>query len=460
LAQVCCACGSPAFRVRRRARTSPREDLGCTGSMAAQEGASYTDVAKKADQVGAELEEEDEILAVMEADLHAAEARVEAAELRYRKARRAIERELAQEAEASVAGAGVTAGVAAKEDIPELQADKEPTHLGSHTAKNASARTDKEVSHERWVAARAAEGRVRDRATKARQRLRRNARDRKFQWAEPVPVDMGAEVETKAAPAEEPKAPAPKPAPAADTPAAKEGAQGLAERLNCIKERPNAAEKHSAVLRVVTGGKDNYFTFEPADVLKDLKARGILEAATADEFLALLASPPATKPAEVPAEGWAAGAQKASAIERLDDKPFKDEEIGYLKCVEEKALMDAEAELAAAEAQLGKLVAQAVTRFGELDADEGDAGNQAPELAGDVRVDEDEADRLEASVDPSSHRESKGSKNTSALNPKVVSKEKWEKAHSKEARDREHESKARDARRAEARDIKQGAADV
>jgi len=143
----------------------------------------------------------------------------------------------------------------------------------------------------------------------------------------------------------------------------------------------------------------------------------------------------------------------------LDDKPFKDEELGYLKCVEEKALMAAEAELEAAEAQLGKLVAQAATRFGDLGGDD-DEGEKVPAVAGEVRVDEDEADRLEAAVDPSAHRESKGSKNTSALNAKVVSRNQWEKAHSKEARDRENESKARDARRAEARDIKQGAADV
>mmetsp|Transcript_56027 Transcript_56027/g.157147 ORF Transcript_56027/g.157147 Transcript_56027/m.157147 type:complete len:394 (-) Transcript_56027:100-1281(-) len=392
----------------------------------------------------------------MEADLQAAEARVEAAEGRYRRARRAIERELADEAAPAAQGPHET--TPAPEDVPELEADKEPTHLASHTAKNTGARPEKEVSRDKWLAARAAESRVKNRATKARERLRRSARDRKFQWAEPG-AEAAPESPVKAeAPApEEPKAPAAR-APAADTPAVKEGAQGLVERLKSIKERPSPAEKHTALIRVVTGGRDSYYTFEPADVVNDLKERGVLESALADEFLALLKEAPAAKPAEVPAEGWAAGAQKASGIERLDDKPFKEEELGYLKCVEEKALMAAEAELEAAEAQLGKLVSEAETRFGDL----GDEDGAAPQrqVSGEVRVDEDEADRLEAHYDPDGHRESRGSKNTSALPSKVVSRDRWEKAHSKEGREREHEAKARDARRSEARDMKQGAADV
>lgn len=61
-----------------------------------------------------------------------------------------------------------------------------------------------------------------------------------------------------------------------------------------------------------------------------------LQAALADELAALLKEAPAAKPAEVPAEGWAAGAQKASGIDRADDKPFKEEESAYLKFMEDR----------------------------------------------------------------------------------------------------------------------------
>jgi len=232
-----------------------------------------------------------------------------------------------------------------------------------------------------------------------------------------------------------------------------------------LKGRPNAAERRAALLKVVTGGRENYYTFEPADVLADLKERGLLEG-QADELLDLATGrAPPSKPAEVPAEGWAAGAKKASAIDRLDDMPFTNSEGFYLKTVEEKSLSAAEAELNKAEAELGDLVRQAEVRFGVLtfgaEADGGEASARKRQVSGsEPEVDEDYAEHLEAQHDPDAHKESRGSKNTSALNPKVISKEKWEKAHSKESRDREHEKMAREARRSEARDIKQGAADV
>uniref|UniRef100_A0A6V0E5S1 Uncharacterized protein n=1 Tax=Zooxanthella nutricula TaxID=1333877 RepID=A0A6V0E5S1_9DINO len=427
----------------------------------------YAAVAQKVDQVDAELAQEDKVLAAMEADFQAAEARVEVAEARYARSRRAIERELGNGA-ASPAPARAAAPSGQQEDTKdeedeERKVDKDPTRRESHASKNTSARPQKEVNRDKWIAARAEEGRVRERATKARERLRRNARDRKFQAAEEVaPAEAPAQADEDKAAAPEEK-PLKRDLGLAESAAAKEGAQGIADRVNCLKERSNAAEKRAALLRVLTGGKEEYYTFEPSDVLRDLKDRGLLDGGF-DDLLALVAqAAPPSKPAEVPAEGWAAGAKKASGIERLDDKPFKEAEGFYLKSVEEKSMAAAEAELEAAEARLGELVSKAEARFGRLNSGTSDDFKPPPrrQVSGEEhRVDEEEAERLEAQHDPDAHRESRGSKNTSALNPKVVSKEKWESARGKESREREHDKMAREARRAEARDLKQGAADV
>jgi len=429
--------------------------------------AEYAEVAQRTDQADAEMAKDDEALAAMEADFMAAEARIEAAAARYERARRVIERELAEmvtAVEAKPAGqpAASDGGAVVDEDA---RADKVPTQRESHATKNTSARSEKEISRDKWEAARAAEGRVRERAVKARERLRRCARDRKLQAAELPAGEAPAPAATEEAGPEVSQSATPKPrgAEVAETPAVKEGAQGIAARLACLKDRPNAAEKRAALVKVVTCGRENYYTFEPADVLQDLKGRGLLENGAVEELSALLAEPAAApKPAEVPAEGWAAGAKKASEFERLDDKPFREAESAYLRFVEEKNLASAEAELEAAEAQLGEILRQAEERCGELLADAKDAepGPAKQVTAREPEVDMDEAERLEAQHDPDAHRESRGMKNTSALSSKVVSKERWESARCKEERDREHEKIAREARRAEARDLKQGAADV
>uniref|UniRef100_A0A6T1IIZ3 Uncharacterized protein n=1 Tax=Alexandrium monilatum TaxID=311494 RepID=A0A6T1IIZ3_9DINO len=425
--------------------------------------AEYAEVAQRTDQADAEMAKDDQALAAMEADLMAAEARIEAAAARYERARRVIERELAEmvtAVEAKPAGqpAASDGGAVVDEDA---RADKVPTQRESHATKNTSARSEKEISRDKWEAARAAEGRVRERAVKARERLRRCARDRKLQAAELPAGEAPAPAATEEAGPEVSQSATPKPrgAEVAETPAVKEGAQGIAARLACLKDRPNAAEKRAALVKVVTCGRENYYTFEPADVLQDLKGRGLLENGAVEELSALLAEPAAApKPAEVPAEGWAAGAKKASEFERLDDKPFREAEGAYLRFVEGKSLASAEAELEAAEVQLGEVLRQAEARYGELPKDAPEPAK--PVVAREPEVDLDEAERLEAQHDPDAHRESRGLKNTSALSSKVVSKERWESARCKEERDREHEKIAREARRAEARDLKQGAADV
>merc|ERR1719323_2416684 len=127
------------------------------------------------------------------------------------------------------------------------------------------------------MAARSAEGRVRERTVKARERLRRNARDRKFEVAElPAGGDTPASKGGDQAKDPETKKLEQAKDDSAESAVVKEGAQGIADRLKCLKDRPNAAEKRAALIRVLTGGRENYFTFEPRDVLLDLKEHSVL----------------------------------------------------------------------------------------------------------------------------------------------------------------------------------------
>mmetsp|Transcript_13554 Transcript_13554/g.31883 ORF Transcript_13554/g.31883 Transcript_13554/m.31883 type:complete len:437 (+) Transcript_13554:61-1371(+) len=429
-----------------------------------KESASWKDTVQRNDEVDAQIAETEKTLAMMEAELETAEARVEAAEARVERVRKQLKREAAAGASpgapttpaatSTPAGAKVVEGV--EEVIPEdEEVVKAPTHRASKETKNSSARSDKEVSRDKWVAARAAESRVKERTTKARECLRRLARDRKFDLAKP---EVNTEVEVVAAPApvKEPE----KQEPSVDAAKLLEGAKGIAERLKCLNERPNAAEKRTALMRVVTAGRENFYTFEPPQVIQDLQERELVSPSLAADLLSLLKEDPApAKPVSASAEGWLEPAKVASTFERLDDKPFKEAELLYLRKVEEKDLASAEAELEAAETQLSTLVSQAEACFSQLPSDSVEEPEPVvPAVGAELEVDEDEAERWEAQNDP--QRESRGSKNTSALPPKVVSKEKWLAARGEESRAREEERKVRDARRAEARDWKVGAADI
>mmetsp|Transcript_36456 Transcript_36456/g.117879 ORF Transcript_36456/g.117879 Transcript_36456/m.117879 type:complete len:351 (-) Transcript_36456:186-1238(-) len=300
------------------------------------------------------------------------------------------------------------------------------------------------------------EPRVREATKRGRERFR--ARQRGFDYgggsgdgdAEPVAVPTAPVA---------PVAPAaPKLAVAADSAEAKEGAQSIADRLKCIKDRSDAAEKRSALAKVVTGGRDNYYTFDPSDVVADLKERGLLDTAVAAELQAIISDAAPTKKRLPPSE-WLVHAQKLSSVERVDDKPFKESENLYLKSVEEKSLVAAEKELAAAEAQLKELLSKAdALNLPEYEDEQAAGGLERQASATEPEVDEDHAARVEAHHD--AQKESRGGKNTSSMTDKEISCKKWDDAHGKEARDREHDKKAREARREEARDMKSDAANV
>merc|ERR1719203_51800 len=340
-----------------------------------------------------------------------------------------------------------TAGV--PDDVPEH------TQKVSTATKNTGSRTEKEVSRDKWLAARAAEGRVKDATKKAKDRLRKGQRNRRMMFVnEPgSPVHAGSVEEAEPAKAETSAAKPREPLYESDE--VKNGAEGLAERLKSLGERPNPAEKHAALLKVLSGGRDNYFTSNPSDVLSDLKERGMVDEALATALHGLLKEPPA-KGTGVPEAEQLAHAQKMSNIERKDDQPFKEAEHMYLKWIDKKDLQNAEAELDAAEAKLEELIHYVEVCY-PLGGEQEESGEPAKVVDGS-QVDIDYADKLQRQHEPKS--ESHGSKNTSALSEKVVSSEKWLAARGEEGRDREKVKIAREARRGEARDKKMEAANV
>eukprot|EP00932_Pfiesteria_piscicida_P006060 SRR837773.1598.p1 GENE.SRR837773.1598~~SRR837773.1598.p1 ORF type:complete len:467 (+),score=181.33 SRR837773.1598:58-1401(+) len=326
--------------------------------------------------------------------------------------------------------------------------DKEASEMHHKGHKNAGAMTDRAVRRERWVAKRAREGRVREATKRSRDLLRRAQRDLRFDHgvgaddSAPAPAAPSAQVNGTSK--HEPVAP--------DSAQAKDGAKGIAERLLCIKERENAAEKRMALAKVMTGGRDNYYTFDPSDVLADLKDRCLLDDVTCRALLDIVEGAAPKQGARLHPSEWLAHAQKVSTMQRVDDRPFKEAELAYLQCVEERNLFHAERELAAAEAQLKEVVGRAEA----LNLPDDDAYYR--QVYSEVEVDQDYAEQLEELHHP--HKESHGAKNTSALTDKQASCKKWEAAHNKEQRDREHDKKVRDNRRGEARDRKADAANV
>lgn len=415
---------------------------------------------QKTDDEAANEAAEEKRVAAMEAELNAAEARIEVAEARYKRANKQVAKELAKPLAESVAAK--KEGVADKgPTIAEVEAKNPSDGVGTGAAtskkgvKNTSAQTDKEVSSQRWLANKASEKSVKDKAKKCRDKLRLSQRDKRMQFSE-----SGDNVEEQApapVPSKPPAVEQKERSPLFESEEVKQGAKSLSERLACLKDVPNAAEKRAAASKVLTAGRENYFTGELSDVLIDLEKRGLVEASLATELKGLLKSEVA-KTAPVPKEEWLAHAQKVSGVERKDEQPYKDSEVQYLKWVDRVGFISAEAELDAAQQQLEELLRHVDACLPAEDDEEATGSTEKKPLPAKQKVDEDYAAQLEDQYDP--ERQSKGLKNTSALTQKVASKEKWEAAQGTDNKKFEKNIKAREAGREGARDAKAGAADV
>merc|ERR1719215_2599635 len=234
-------------------------------------GGKFSKKAKKDEGEVVEKDEEEQTLDALEEDLQAAQARLEAATERGQ--RPASPKKAPEPASPEKAPEPASPEKASEPASPEKAAEPEsprepdmvdvdvPDHKG-HTAmgsggtKNTSAKSDKEVGRERWLAKKEKELRVREVTKKSNDRLRKAARDRKFQGLD---EDAGADDASpvKAAPeASKPK----NIEPAYDSEVVKLGAQSLSERLKSLKDRTNDAERKAALVRVLTGGKANYYT--------------------------------------------------------------------------------------------------------------------------------------------------------------------------------------------------------
>lgn len=426
--------------------------------MAAQDP-SFSEMAQKAEDELHDLEEEDKALAAFEAELQAAEERVEAAEARYNVATRKVATELAKPMyeEAKSGKALVQEEKPFAHDDTADSAEKNATEKHQKGTKNASAQSDKAMSYQRGVAKRAQEKRIRDATKRNRDRFIKNQRDKRGFDFEAGEAGVGTDTQaapTAAAPAAK-EAAKPRELVSADTPAAKEGALAIADRLSKIKESGDAAEKRRALAKAVTGGRDNYYTFDPSDVVADLRERNLIDAATASELTAIIEAAAPAKGKRLPPSEWLAHAQKVSTVANVEQKPFTESELTYLKSVEDKTLVAAEKELAAAEAQLQLLVLRAEA-MKLLEDEEGGADRHV--ASAELEVDQDYAAQLEEQHER--HRESHGTKNTSAMSDKEIGCKKWEANRDKESREREEQKKATDTKRGDARDRKMDAANA
>lgn len=412
--------------------------------------ASYAGAVQKVDADVAKMDEDEKAIAELEAQLAAAEARVKAAEDRYSLVVRQME-EKDKPAKPTKEQVPVGPGPGLAEVEAKVPSDDiEPASKGASGAKNTSALTDKQVSSQKWMAKKAAEGRVRDKAKKARDQLRRNARGKRMQY------DQGPEDEQAPAPVPEKPAVAKEAerSPLWESDEIKQGAKTLSERLSSLKDLTNAAEKKAAAAKVLMGGRENYYTSEPKDVLSDLEKRGLVDTSLAGELRGLLAGV-SEKGAPLAPEEWLDQAKKMSGVERKDAQPYTEGEQQYLKWVDKHGFIAAEAELDAAEARLEELLRQVDAQI-PRDVEEDAEPKQA--VPADQQIDEEYAEYLEEYYE--AERQSKGLKNASALPDKILSKEKWLSARAVDKKEFVNEKKAREARRGEARDMKAGAGDV
>jgi hypothetical protein len=411
---------------------------------------AYADAAQKIDAENADFEKDSQVLEALEADLEAAQAAFDSAEARYKSVSRAVAKEMAAPREVPTPQQRVYTEVDVEEKVA-TSAEPKVTEPVPHGEKNTSARTAKEIGRDKWEARHAREIRVREATKKYKEKVRRGARDAKYAQADfdGAEVDMSAGGDTPVAP---------KKAEAAEdnTAAIDDGAKSIAERMKGLKSLPSGADQRSALLKIMTGSRENYFSSDPTEVVLDLEERKLVDPALASDMMALLNDVAPVKGPALSPDQWLEHAKKVASLQRPDEKAFTANELAYLQHIDEKHLKEAEADLAAAEAQLGELL--------ELSASWYPAGGSPdskpaapPVSVGPVEVDLDKAAVLEDQHE-AKKVESKGGKNTSALSPKVVSKEKWLAQRGQETRNREKGVKARQARRAECLERKMQAA--
>jgi len=174
--------------------------------MASESGVSvWAGVVQRKDQEEAHLKEQEKRLEEMEAAVNAAQARVEAAQAQHDLVCRQVASKLSDglssfptEDEQLDAGNERLVTVEPKDDdaiyaheFENSFKEKGHSHNGLNVLKNRSALPDKVASHERWLAARAAESRVLAAKKKSRELLRRQRRDAKIQSAELHRADVG-----------------------------------------------------------------------------------------------------------------------------------------------------------------------------------------------------------------------------------------------------------------------------
>ena len=287
----------------------------------ASEDTVWSEVAQKQDQEDQKLKKNDAMLDVIEADLSSMEVQMEKAEARYQQARQQLARKLEERKEKPEGKQSPHIQPSEDHPIDEAEALPPEDHKHPHhkhlqrEPKNAGALPDKVVSRQRWVAARNTEKRARESAKRAREILRNRQRDRKMEAGY-----VSQEAEASAAPDEPAPAP-PAPADVASPETVSHGAQDLAARLKSVHSREtSAADKRLALLKVVTCGRENYYTFKPEDVFADLKQRGLIDDSLAAEFTTLIKDE-TLKPTshQIPFAEWLDRAKKVSHVERLDD---------------------------------------------------------------------------------------------------------------------------------------------
>jgi len=431
--------------------------------MARSRADSWADVAQKKDVEEKDLEDRDQLLKALEEELQKAENQLDDAELRYTKARARIlelgsspdEHPSAFEEDKETKLNRAEEEEKALTTAEVLKPAKEKL-VPNHAPRNAKVVPEKVLSCQKWLQQRSSDNRSRQAERRARDLQRRGDRDRKFEAAEIVPEEA-----ENAPPARERAGSGDSAASDVDfNEAVQVGAKSIAQRLKCLNERPNPADKRASLLKTLTCGRPGFYSFNLCDVLFDLRTRGELEEATVDDLLKLLADEDEkTEPSSeaLPPSAWLAHAKKMSQFKRLDDAPFKDSEALYLGRLDGRKLRVAEAELEAAEAQLEEAVALASEAYcSQAVAVAEDVVFQGQSQVGAEPDVEEIVEAKGKEITEPKEREPKGTKNTSALPPKVVSCQKWLQARGVEMRARDSQKKARDLVRSNQRDAKRG----
>eukprot|EP00441_Pelagodinium_beii_P020624 CAMPEP_0197654088 /NCGR_PEP_ID=MMETSP1338-20131121/38642_1 /TAXON_ID=43686 ORGANISM="Pelagodinium beii, Strain RCC1491" /NCGR_SAMPLE_ID=MMETSP1338 /ASSEMBLY_ACC=CAM_ASM_000754 /LENGTH=438 /DNA_ID=CAMNT_0043229473 /DNA_START=69 /DNA_END=1385 /DNA_ORIENTATION=- len=418
---------------------------------------SWAGVAQRNDTQESFLEQQDAMLAAIEIELQGAEAAIQLAEARYSQACLRVAKELAKSLECETQEPA-ECHKGCTEEMPPAEEHSEVAHelkqRVSHAPKNASALPDKVVSSQRWLAARASEGRARAAAKRARETLRRHQRDSKL---------LPAEVELETSP-KEPRSTSSQPKEVSkakqttqEQAEVQKGAFSIAARLKGLQES-DLQDKHTPLVKILTCGRVNFYSFEPADVVQDLKTQGLLDAVQATGLQTLLKTSPEKK--LLLQAAWLARAKQMRTCE-LYDVAFTVVEAQYLGRLDGRALEASEAELEAAEGQLEAAAQQAeMTTAYYAQACETEARSNFLQK-GDADLDHElEIEKWTRQQSGASERASHGLKNASALPEKVLSKERWLAERRSEERMRVAEKRGRDLQRSSDRDRKLEQADL